>query len=186
MKQYLLATTVFGMLLAAGPILGGDDDGARDKAIDRIKRLGGKYFADPNGRAVVVYLESTRLENADLALLKDLPETTQLDLTTTAIADAGLKHLSGLTRLTHLDVSNTAKNDPDEGKTRITDAGLETLKDLTKLRFLHLSRTDVTDAALKFLTGLPELEELDLYGTRVTDAGAKELEKALPKVRIQR
>jgi hypothetical protein len=39
---------------------------------------------------------------------------------------------------------------------------------------------------LAHLEGLKELEELDLHDTRVTDAGIERLQRALPRVKIER
>jgi hypothetical protein len=44
--------------------------------------------------------------------------------------------------------------------------------------------TQVTDAGLVHLKRLTNLSELNLTSTHVTDAGAKELQQALPKLKI--
>jgi hypothetical protein len=81
-----------------------------------------------------------------------------------------------MTQLRYLDLHNT----------KITDAGMVHLKGLTQLTGLSLWGTKVTDAGLANLRGLSQLRDIDLNGTEVTDAGAKDLEKALPKVKIWR
>ena len=44
----------------------------------------------------------------------------------------------------------------------------------------------MTDHGLKELASLKNLYTLDLRATQVTDAGAQELQKALPKCRIDK
>lgn len=66
------------------------------------------------------------------------------------------------------------------------DAGLANLKGLTKLSTLELGETQITDAGLVHLKDLTNLTELYLYRTHVTDAGVKELEQALPSLKIIR
>jgi hypothetical protein len=47
-----------------------------------------------------------------------------------------------------------------------------------------LSETQVSDAGIKHLAGLNKLDSLDLRGTRATAAGVAELQKALPKCKV--
>jgi hypothetical protein len=70
--------------------------------------------------------------------------------------------------------------------TKITDAGLTHLEGLPQLRTLALENATVTDAGLARLKGLIDLEDLNLKGTKVTDAGVQELQKALPRVKVER
>jgi hypothetical protein len=94
----------------------------------------------------------------------------------TQITDADLEHLKGLTMLQELQLWGT----------QITDAGLEHLKGLAQLKKLDLQNTEVTDAGLVHLKGLTNLESLDISKTNVTDAGIKDLQKALPNLKITR
>jgi hypothetical protein len=71
-------------------------------------------------------------------------------------------------------------------ETQVADAGLEHLKGLTQLQDLRLQWTEVTDAGLVHLNGLTKLKWLDMNATKVTDAGVKDLQKALPKCKIER
>lgn len=70
--------------------------------------------------------------------------------------------------------------------TKITDAGLTHLKALPRLRTLVLENAKITDAGLGHLKDLVDLEALNLKGTNVTDVGVQALQKALPKVKVER
>jgi Leucine-rich repeat (LRR) protein len=122
----------------------------------------------------VLILSGNRVTDEGLALLKGLTDLSSLGLNDTQVTDAGLVHLKGLTNLCFLELDHT----------QITDAGLVHLKGLTNLSRLDLVGTRVTDAGLVHLKGPANLKRLDLSGTRVTEAGARELNQALPSLRI--
>jgi hypothetical protein len=100
----------------------------------------------------------------------------RITLTGRPITDAQLARLQGFPTLRVLEL----------GSTQITDAGLAHLQGLTSLQALDLSRTRVTDAGLVHLKGLSQLQTLNLTGTKVTANGVKDLQKALPRLRITR
>jgi mono/diheme cytochrome c family protein len=118
----------------------------------------------------------TNATDAAIAPLKDVLGLMNLSLAGTKITDAGLANIKGLTNLTHLHLEHT----------QIGDAGLANLKDLANLEYLNLFDTKVTDDGLKNLKGLAKLKNLHVWQTKVTDAGAAELQKALPKLNIDR
>jgi hypothetical protein len=60
------------------------------------------------------------------------------------------------------------------------------LKNLKRLQTLDLASTQVDDDGLPRLYGLAQLRILRLSVTDVTDAGVAALQKALPKVKIER
>lgn len=68
----------------------------------------------------------------------------------------------------------------------MTDASAARLKALPQLRRLTLEDTQLTDAGLSELKALRSLEELNVQGTKVTDVGIADIQKALPKVKVQR
>jgi hypothetical protein len=72
----------------------------------------------------------------------------------------------------------------DLGHCKITNAGLVHLKGMVRLEKLVLHDAKVGDAGLVHLKGLTSLKTLDVGDTDVTDAGVKELQKALPKLKI--
>lgn len=152
---------------------------AEKQAIAAIKKLGGNVMEIAQNDArldVAFHLADSKIGDEQLALVKNLPRTTILNLRGTEITDAGLaniKDLKGLTKL-HLE------------KTKITDAGLEQLKGLENLEYLNLYGTQVTDAGLKHLEGLKKLKKVYLWQTPVTDAGVAALKAAVPDVQITR
>ena len=66
----------------------------------------------------------------------------------------------------------------------IGDAEMAHMKDFPRLMRLTLARTQVTDAGLKHLAACKQLIWLDVSDTFVTPAGTRELQKALPNLRI--
>ncbi len=132
--------------------------------------------------------------------LKRLTKLTKLDLNDTHITDAGLMHLESLTNLTELSVApglvtvteilrSRRFTDPEEWspyRIQVTDAGLLHFKGLINLSKLDLTGTRVTDVGLVQLKGLTRLSVLDLRVTHVTDAGVKDLQQALPTLKIIR
>jgi hypothetical protein len=121
-------------------------------------------------------LHKTRVGDRGLANLKGLPALRLLWLNRSAVTDAGLAHLENRTGLEALALRETA----------ITDAGLVHLEGLVNLKRLFLGGTRVTDAGLVHLRGLKRLQELEVGNTRVTDTAVRELQRALPKLKISR
>jgi Leucine Rich repeat len=69
---------------------------------------------------------------------------------------------------------------------RRIDVALVQVGRLRRLEELDLNGLEVTDAGLAHLGGLTSLHTLVLRSTKVTDAGVKELQRALPNLRIVR
>ena len=67
-----------------------------------------------------------------------------------------------------------------------TDAEIVHVARLARLHKLNLAGSSVSDAGLAHLKGLTELSYLNLGGTQVTDAGVRELQRALPMLKIWR
>lgn len=152
---------------------------AEKAAMAEIQKSGGQVMelAQNDARLdVAFHLADGKIEDAQLAPLKNLPKLAQLNVRGKEITDAGLAHLKdakGLIRL-HLE------------KTKVTDVGLEQLKGLENLEYLNLYGTAVTDAGLKHLEGLKKLKRLYLWQAPVTDAGVAALKAALPEIQIVR
>ena len=121
-------------------------------------------------------LTSTMSENtAFTACLEELTELSTVDLRETDINDAGLVHLQGTGQTRHLFLNDT----------QVSGGLAHIWIRLTNLSVLTLYRSQVTDAELVHLKGLTKLSRVNLIETRVTDAGVKELEQALPSVKIE-
>lgn len=110
------------------------------------------------------------------ALLKDIANLQELNLSAVELKDADLANIAGLKNLAVLNLSGST----------VTDAGLAHLKNLGDLASLNLFNTKITDAAVKHLAALKSLKTIYIFETKITDAGAAELAKALPKTRIDR
>ena len=120
-------------------------------------------------------ISMTGVSDEGLKELTGLKELHTLDLRLTKVKDAGLKHLARLKNLQSLNLSHTA----------VTDAGLKELGGITNLQSLDLTVVEgPTDAGLKELAGLKNLRVLDLEYAKVTTTGIAELQKALPRLRI--
>lgn len=152
---------------------------AEKQATAAIKKLGGlvQELAQNDARLYVAFhLADVKITDVEVALVKDLPRTAQLNLRKTEVTDAGLVNLKDLKQLEQLHLEQT----------KITDAGLEHLKGLENLVYLNLFGTAVTDAGLKHLEGLKKLKGLYLWQAPVTDAGVAALKQALPELKIVR
>jgi Leucine-rich repeat (LRR) protein len=123
-----------------------------------------------------LHLSGTSISAGGLAHLKGLTDLWSLTIQSTPVTDAGLAHLIELTNLSVLYLDDT----------QVTDAELVHLKALTKLSYLSLWGNHVTDAGLAYLKGLTNLRELYLVDTQVSDAGVRDLQQALPSLKITR
>jgi hypothetical protein len=124
----------------------------------------------------VLSLSDTRIGNRSLQQLAHIPSLRDLTLDGVPITDLGLKHLSRLENLERLSL----------WKNFVTNRGCVHLGKLKGLRRLSLDETQVTDSGLRHLYALKELEYLSLWKTNVSDAGVKQLERALPNVKVNR
>ena len=106
-------------------------------------------------------------------------DVTAFSLFNTKVTDASMKELAVFKNLETLNLALT----------RITGTGLKDLAGLEKLRTLELSTA--TDGGLKAIATLKNLTSLKIatipsYRAKVSDAGIAELQKALPKCKIER
>src|SRR5262249_43167739 len=107
-------------------------------AIAMIERLGGEYRRNasrPDKPVVQVTLLSTDLTDADLALLKDMPDLNRLSIEAKGMGDDGVAHLKDLPRLRHLSLFCP----------KVTDKGLAHLEALTELQSLSLLSPSIGD-----------------------------------------
>ena len=92
------------------------------------------------------------------------------------LSDAELMHISNLSGLEELDLHRSP----------VTDARMGYLEGLTDLQSLTLFHTPISDTGLARLKRMHRLRTLSIENTNVTDSGAQELQRALPRVAIQR
>lgn len=168
------------------------------EAAAKIEKLGGKVEFNNDGEVVKVDLNNTKITDADLAILEELPGLQWLDLRITPITDDGIAHLRTLRNLRTLNLFRTNLTDKGLenlrgmidletlliGGTKITDAGLTNLERFAKLRKLSVFRTAVSDAGLSSLQKISSLEVLLIGESKITDDGAKSIQKALPKLKF--
>ncbi len=168
------------------------------EAAAKIEKLGGKVEFNNDGEVVKVDLNNTKIMDADLAILEELPGLQWLDLRITPITDDGIAHLRTLRNLRTLNLFRTNLTDKGLenlrgmidletlliGGTKITDAGLTNLERFAKLRKLSVFRTAVSDAGLSSLQKISSLEVLLIGESKITDDGAKSIQKALPKLKF--
>lgn len=204
MRMLIVSTLlllVFGSVAAvsAAPHL------SKDGVIAQVEKLGGKVDLDetlPTKPIVKIDLHATRVTDAELIFLANsrdaLRQLRYLDLRLTQVGDLGAANLKNLTSLETLNLFRTQVGDRGLvhlkrltrlqtlliGGTKVTDAGLAALKSMSQLKKLSLFQTQVTDAGIPHLKVLSKLEQLLISGTKISDAGARELQKALPKLRF--
>ncbi|MBM4071158.1 MAG: hypothetical protein FJ271_19815, partial [Planctomycetes bacterium] len=135
-------------------------------------------------------IQSDKVTSAGLAVLKDLPRVTAVNLSGARnVGDAALVHVKEATQLQHLWLDSDRFSDAGLGQlggmsklktlslagARVSDSGMAHLKNLHDLEMLGLSRTRVTDKGLAHIRGLKELNSLEISWTQVTDEGLENL-----------
>ena len=185
MRKLALSLSLLAMGAAAAFAGAFQDDlptvaAADAKALEKLSQAGavaGPLAANTNLISVNFSMAGAKAGDAQLEALKPLAEQLfWLNLGGTAVTDAGLKQLAGLKNLRRLHLEKTA----------VGDDGAAALGGLAELRYLNLYGSKVTDKGLGAIASLKKLENLYLWQTSVTDAGAGELQKALPKLKINR
>ena len=162
-KRYPVPITYFGsawatlgLVRSVPPVL----EPARKQqiAIDMIRQLSGSFDVDETSADKPV----TR---ARIAYELDDDEVAHL-----------VTRLAALPQLTTLQFKSP----------NITDVSLAHLGRLSQLRSLTLENAAITDAGPGHLKALTHLEALNLKGTKITEVAIRDLQKALPKLKIER
>ncbi len=104
----------------------------------------------------------------------DLERMKRLSLNFSKISDESLKEGAKMQQLTYLGMVEA----------KITDVGLKEVAKLRKLEGLSLDYTQITNSGLKEGAKMKQLQMLWLTGTKITKADVAQLQKALPKCRI--
>ncbi|MFM8272360.1 MAG: restriction endonuclease subunit S [Gemmata sp.] len=150
------------------------------REVHRLPVLGNAEAAG-NGRPIMpedvirLNLDGTQVTDAGLRELAAFKNLTNLYLGGSPVTDAGLKELAVFKNLTTLTLHDT----------RVTDDGLKELAPLKNLATLTVP-CRITDDGLKELAPLKSLTTLYLGCTCVTDAGVQELQRALPRCKIEK
>jgi Leucine-rich repeat (LRR) protein len=159
------------------------------EAIERLPALGPLTSLDAS---------RTQISDDQLAVVSQLPSLTTLSLTETAIADRGVALLRSLENLQTLYLGSTQiTNDalPLSGlrELRILDisatkvsGNLASLAELPQLEWLVLRDLELTDDALPPLGRSQSLRRLSLEGSTYSPASLETLQKALPKLSVDR
>lgn len=137
---------------------------------------------------VEVYFRS-RVSDAMLKRLGDLPTLESLTLDGTPVNGSQLRHLKGLTSLHYLSLRDTPVTDADLVHvnalpllglrltgTQITDTALRHVSGMSHIGRLEIGHTQITDAGLEYVAKLTRLVDLDISHTLITDPGLKHLE----------
>ena len=145
---------------------------------------------------VELTLGGTKVTDAGLVSLTQLPRFRVLRLSRTAITDAGMSILAKCETLESLDVSQTKIGSPGVWElkalprlrilnlymTLVADAGLASFQDAdhrsaTRIERLNLDRCPITDEGISKLASLTNLAWLHLGATAITDTSLAELAK---------
>ena len=114
---------------------------------------------------------------ADLIGIDYIGHVTVVWLTASrTVTDATIVQVGRLTRLQQLRLDQSSVRDTDPAH----------LTTLTKLARLNLDGTRISDAGLAHLKELTKLSSLDINGSQVTEAGVRDLQQALPSLKIYR
>jgi hypothetical protein len=154
------------------------------QAMARFKELGCRFKPAFN----ILEIEGEQVSDADLALAKDLPQTTVAVISAEKLTPVGLKHLHDLPNLHGITLRGEAVTDGWLASlahlplrrlwlfgTAINSAGWQHLAELPTLDELKIRDQPMDVAALQHLGGMPKLSELQLLNTSTTDAGLKHL-----------
>ena len=130
-------------MAAGSPFLQALFPGKKDLTAGQLNKL--KPIAN---NIVQLNLASSNVDDAMLAIVKEMPHLNRLHLEQTGITDKGIASLAGLQYLEYLNLYQT----------KVTDAGLARLQSLPKLRSLYLWQTGVTtDGVAKFASQKPDI-----------------------------
>jgi hypothetical protein len=150
----------------------------------------------------VLRLDGCPITDQGLQHLGQLGKPQLLLLSNTKIRGRELRHLAALSGLAMLVFSGCPLDDPDLksleplytgtapggnltlDNTPITDDDLAKISGFTNLLNLRLGHSQVTDRGLVHLHGLSKLINVNLVGTKVTADGVKQLQKAIPGVKV--
>ncbi|MCL2744147.1 MAG: hypothetical protein FWE67_09870 [Planctomycetaceae bacterium] len=152
-----------------------------------------------NPELLELTLSNTKITDAGLIHLTQLPKLKKIRLSKTAITDAGMNSLSKCEYLEDIDLSQTKIGNLGVWELRalprlkrfnlyltfVTDSGIDSFqkgehRSAAKIEWLNLDKCPITDVCLLKLASLTNLSWMHLGGTAITDAGLAELAKLEP------
>ncbi|MFO0824586.1 MAG: protein kinase [Gemmataceae bacterium] len=125
--------------------------------------------------SLMQFYSASELTNAEIRVIGEFSKLKTVHATGPKVTDAGIAHLVPLKELVNVALPGTA----------ITGDGVKQLAGLPALRSLVVFETALGDADIEALFPLKGLHHLHIARTRITEAGMKQLQKALPKCKIE-
>ena len=113
--------------------------------------------------------EGTKVTDAGMKYVAQMPQLWLLRLSSTQIGDKGLQNLLPLKKLEFLVLDGT----------KVTNDGIKVITKFPILETLNLSKTNVDDGGIDTLAKLKSVDMLYLEGTKMTDKGIEKLRSEL-------
>ena len=113
-----------------------------------------------------IWLRDVRISNRGLAALEKMPQLTSLMLEAKRLTDGCLKHLRHVPLLNQLHLNGT----------KVTGRGFAQLPHPERLTSLDFHDSPIDDEGLKAIARCDQMTSLGLWGTAITDAGLTHLQ----------
>lgn len=123
-----------------------------------------------------LYIDNSNVGDEHIDSICHLPELRRISISHCHITDKGVKALAVLPKLLMLDIEYTIT---------ITDKCMPDLKRMKNLRQLKIAHSKITSASVKDLKQMKQLEELVYSKNNFNLKDVAELQKALPKCKIE-
>ena len=147
---------------------------AREKFIAKMREMGVSVELDDENYVISLVMGFTKIDDAGLAELPELPRLDFIGIDHTNITDKGVAALAMRTSLRTVYL----------GGNDISGKGLKHLTSLKNLEYLDLSDLPIGDEALAPLADLKSLSKLNLTSTKVTLEGTIAFSKKLPGLEV--
>jgi predicted Zn finger-like uncharacterized protein len=155
------------------------------EAIKRFAQLGCRFKPAFNH----LVIDGSDVTDADLSLMKDLPQSTWVIVSASKVTGTGLRLLQEMPHLNSLSLEGEyAKDDWLQAlkglpklqtlwvqRSSVTDQGLQALSGSVNVRQLRLNDNAIGDKGLEHVGKLTGLTGLDLENTQISDAGLQHL-----------
>lgn len=131
-----------------------------------------KLIGSLKGLKELTLYNKCTLDDANLALIGDLPNLEKVGIDGATFSDSGMKHMAGWKSLKTMTFFH------ELNKKEFTGAGLTHLKDLPNFESFGCGGSPFTDAGMEAVARLPHLKDLRVWHTMNTDAGTAKLKDA--------